>query len=197
MDVTQWILGVGGTVLFLVWAIAVPHAALTAKERLAEQRNGDEPEKAQSASASAPTAVAHAQVPAEPKEMKPVPAVLRKDPLWQPVAPQPTFRSVPRELMDFPRKTGARRAPALAKAQWLGPLRALQQEYRQTRSVEVEKVLTAPADLPAPLVTTNGLQGPVSLPSQHDGFDPLPPWEEEVAAFAANSRDGRNPFAPI
>jgi hypothetical protein len=57
------------------------------------------------------------------------------------------------------------------------------------------KNVKAPAATATPLVTTSGFQGP--HPGQHDGFDPMPPWEEELAAFAANSMDERNPFAPI
>jgi hypothetical protein len=193
MDATQWILGVGGTVLFLVWAIAVPHAVMTAREKEAEKRE-EETEKAE----SAPAPVAHAAVPAVPSEMQPVPAVLRRDPLWRPAPAQPGFRSVPRELVDFPRKAGARRpsASGLSKAQWLGPLSALQEERRQTRSVKVERADAAPAVSIQPLVvTTSAATGP--HPGQHDGFDPMPPWESEIAAIAANSKDERNPFAPI
>ena len=190
MDATQWILGVGGTVLFLTWVIAVPHAVMTAREKEAEKPE-EEAEKAD----SAPAPVAHAAVPAVPNELQPVPAVLRKDPLWQPAPPQPAFRSVPRELVDFPRKAGARRA-ALSKAQWLGPLSALQEERSLTRSVKVESAKLASAVSSQPLVVTTGEPtGPHT--GQHDGFDPMPPWEREIAAFAANSRDERNPFAPI
>jgi len=193
VDGTQWILGVGGTVLFLVWAIAVPHAVMTAREKEAEKRE----EKADKAE-SAPAPVAHAAaaaVRAVPAEMQPVPAVLRRDPLWRPAPAQPGFRSVPRELVDFPRKAGAR-ASGLSKAQWLGPLSALQEERLQTLSVRVQRADTAPFVSIQPLVvTTSAATGP--HPGQHDGFDPMPPWESEITAIAANSKDERNPFAPI
>jgi hypothetical protein len=65
-----------------------------------------------------------------------------------------------------------------------------------TRSVEVESAKLASAVSAQPLVVTTGEPtGPHT--GQHDGFDPMPPWEREIAAFAANSRDERNPFAPI
>jgi hypothetical protein len=213
MDGTQFILGVGGVILFLVWAIAVPHSVMTAREKQ-EKGKEDSAETEHEKAAPAPAPAATAQEPALPAPTRShgdVPAVLRKDPKWQ----APLATKVPRELIEFPRKVSPRRPSArrTSQAQWLGPLQALQgvavaagspplvgadkvAHQRRTRDLSpASEAVLATAAAVMPSGTTSVLTGP--HPGQHDGFDPMPPWEEELAAFAANSMDERNPFAPI